>query len=350
MEFLVSRQARDRFQFDQSLFSLDGNVLFANFNASRLFANKINQQLDLVNFPETGVKAGQINALGLLDEILHHVIELYRRQKNPHAMQEALAWLQNHLGSASVERLLVDILTHFPPIAVYRSELSLEEYLESETDGVSNRLAALEYLLLLWVANKNPALEPYRFLFPDDELAVSAVYTHSIEQLHAFFETQPAFGPDQQNLIDMLRSPAIAVPHSLYGQLEYIRTRWLELLGGFLYPLLSSLDLIREEEKIAFFAPGVVGIPIYAAAGDQERFSRDRVWMPHLVLIAKNTHVWLDQLAKKYRRSITRLDQIPDEELDTLAQWGINGLWLIGLWERSQASARIKQMMGNPAA
>ena len=72
--------------------------------------------------------------------------------------------------------------------------------------------------------------------------------------------------------------------------------------------------------------------------------------MPRLVLIAKNTYVWLDQLVKKYQRAITRLDQIPDEELDQLARWGFTGLWLIGLWERSRASARIKQMMGNPEA
>jgi glycosidase len=60
--------------------------------------------------------------------------------------------------------------------------------------------------------------------------------------------------------------------------------------------------------------------------------------------------VWLDQLSKKYQRSITRLDQIPDEELDQLRRWGFTGLWLIGLWERSRASQRIKQMMGNPEA
>ena len=45
---------------------------------------------------------------------------------------------------------------------------------------------------------------------------------------------------------------------------------------------------------------------------------------------------------------ITRLDQIPDEELDRLAAWGFTGLWLIGLWERSRASRRIKQLCGNP--
>ena len=72
--------------------------------------------------------------------------------------------------------------------------------------------------------------------------------------------------------------------------------------------------------------------------------------MPRLVLMAKNTYVWLDQLSQQYKRQITRLDQIPDEELEKLARWGFTGLWLIGLWERSRASARIKQMMGNPEA
>ena len=32
------------------------------------------------------------------------------------------------------------------------------------------------------------------------------------------------------------------------------------------------------------------------------------------------------------------------------AQWGFTGLWLIGLWERSPASKRIKQLRGNPDA
>ena len=83
---------------------------------------------------------------------------------------------------------------------------------------------------------------------------------------------------------------------------------------------------------------------------DEENFSLDREWMPSLVLIAKNAFVWLDQLTKKYQRPIHKLDQIPDEELDDLKARGFSGLWLIGLWERSQSSARIKQLCGNPDA
>jgi glycosidase len=72
--------------------------------------------------------------------------------------------------------------------------------------------------------------------------------------------------------------------------------------------------------------------------------------MPSVVMMAKNSYVWLYQLSRKYGRAITRLDEIPDEELDFLAGAGFTGLWLIGLWQRSKASERIKKLCGNPEA
>ena len=66
--------------------------------------------------------------------------------------------------------------------------------------------------------------------------------------------------------------------------------------------------------------------------------------------MAKNVSVWLHQLSRKYHRSIYRLDQIPDEELNLLAQWGFTGLWLIGVWERSLASKKIKELLGDSDA
>jgi glycosidase len=83
---------------------------------------------------------------------------------------------------------------------------------------------------------------------------------------------------------------------------------------------------------------------------EAERFSPDQAWMPRVVMIAKNAYVWLDQLSRRLGRELRHLDQVPDEELDRLASWGFTGLWLIGLWERSAASKRIKQMCGNPEA
>jgi glycosidase len=358
MEFHVSRQARERYQFDQSLFSLSGNVIFANLRAARAFAQKINQKRDVVHFPEQSIRAGELNAMGLIDEILHLVVGIYRQERSPQMLEGALAWVKERVGSREVERALVEFATQFPPVSVYSGKQSLAEYLEGETEGIPNQQVLLEEMLMLWLENKNPAFDPFEEFFNDEVLSAESVYPHIMAELHRFFDTQPSFGPQQQNLIDMLRSPAVAVPYSLAGQIEYIRTNWSELLGRYLSALLgrllTSLDLIREEEmQRGMGGPGPVPVPVYDAAMrefEAENFSPDREWMPRLVLIAKNTYVWLDQLSKEYGRTIDRLDLIPDEELQKLGSWGITGLWLIGLWERSRASARIKQLMGNPEA
>ena len=351
MEFHISRQARDRYQFDEALYSLNGNTILANFHAVRVFAQKMNDKRDLIRFPEQAVKAGQINALGLIDEVLHYVVGLYRRQKAPQVMARAVDWLAEKMGRQALDQVLLQFVDQFPPLAVYRREIDPGTYLAGETDSVPHRQIALEELIMLWLSNANPAFSPFLELFDDADLEKQTAYRQIMTELHQFFDTQPPFGPENQNLLDMLRSPALAVPHSLPGQLGYIRERWAALLGRYLYRLLGGLDLIREEEKARFVGPGPARpFELAGIEAEAERYSQDRDWMPRLVLLAKSTYVWLDQLSKKYGRSITRLDQIPDEELDTLARRGFTGLWLIGLWERSQASQRIKQLCGNPDA
>lgn len=350
-DFHISRKARDQYQFDQSLFSLNGNVVLGNFYATRVFAQKMNQKRDLLRQPELAIKAGQLNAMGLIDEILHYVVQMYREQINADAMKQALTSLERELGKETVQKVLHKFTTDFPPVEVYQKKMTVEEYLQGETNGDSNRQIALEELLALWLENMNPAFFPFNELFDDSELEKRTGYRIIIEKVQKFFEIQDFFGPENENLIDMLRSPAIAVPDSLTGQLEYIRTKWGAFLGRFLYRLLGGLDLIREEEKMRGLGPAPMEVAQFLGAEEEiERYSQDRDWMPRLVMIAKSTYVWLDQLSKKYKRSITRLDQIPDEELDRLEKWGFSGLWLIGLWERSRASRRIKQLCGNPEA
>ncbi len=121
-EFHISRQARDHYQFDELIFGQAGNVIFANFHAARVFATKINQKRDVINFPENVVRAGQINAMGLIDEILHMVVQLYRQQIKSQVMQEALDWIMGMLGKEEVDHTLLQFIQEFPPIAVYRKE------------------------------------------------------------------------------------------------------------------------------------------------------------------------------------------------------------------------------------
>ncbi len=359
MEFHVSRAARDRYRFDESFFSLSGNVILPNFAATRRFAQRMNEARDLAAAPEQAILAGQLNAMGLIDEILHHVVGLYREQVDPTVIARALESLQRRLGTDALDGVLAAFVEEFPTVAVYRGRASPAGHLEGATDGVPNREIALEELLLLWLANENPAFAPFAELFDDTSLERTGAYRRLIAELEAFFAAEPPFGPDRQPLVTMLRSPALAEPTSLPGQLRYIRERWGLLLERFLDRLVVSLDVLSEEERARWWrfhrgagdgrgageAPGLAGLEL-----EPERFSLDRDWMPRLVLMAKNAYVWLDQLARRYGREIRTLDAIPDEELDGLARRGISGLWLIGLWERSRASALIKQLRGNPEA
>ena len=40
-EFHISRKARQKYQFDEALFALDGNVVLADFAAARRFAESM---------------------------------------------------------------------------------------------------------------------------------------------------------------------------------------------------------------------------------------------------------------------------------------------------------------------
>ena len=351
MEFHVSRQARDYYQFDQSLYALNGNVIFANFYGARIFAEKMNQKRDLVRFPEQAVRAGQINAMGLIDEILHYVVSQFCQQVNPAVIGEAESWLVEKIGKNEIDQVLSIFADQFPPLSVYRREMEIENYLQDETNGVPNRQILIEELLMLWLANMNPAFSPHLELFEDTSLEKDTAYLEIIASLKDFFETQPKFGPQNLDLVEMLRSPALAEPHSLSRQLEYMRRNWSYLLGDYIFRLLRGLDLVSEEEKDVFLGPGPSRVYDFSGLDlEIERFSPDSDWMPSVVIIAKNIFVWLDQLSKKYQAPIQRLDQVPDEELDILAGWGFKGLWLIGLWERSAASKQIKQLRGNSEA
>ncbi len=351
MEFHVCRAARDEHGFDDTLFALRGNVIFTNFHAARVFAQKLNSKVNPLVHPERYVKAGKLNAMGLIDEILHYVAALYRERVSPSAFTSLLDTFEKKLGVRKTETLLRAFVDRFPPAAVYSGRMSTEEYLKGSEGGESNRSLAIEELMMLTLANANPAFGPFKRLFDDSELAVASCYLEAVELMKEHFAKLPGFGPDTLNLWDLLRSPAVAEPFSLNGQLEFLRKRWGLLIGEYLIRLLSSMDMVKEEEKPVFSGPGPTRAYVYSELEHEyERFSPDKDWMPRVVLMAKSTLVWLSQLSRKYERTIDRLDLVPDEELDEMAQRGFTGLWLIGLWERSWTSKEIKRRSGNPEA
>ncbi len=363
-ELHVRREARARYGVDTALFTLSGNAILSDLRAVRALAAAMTAERRATGATDPTVTAGSLNAMGLIDEILHAVVAVYREHEDPEAVDDALDHLDEVLGTAATDEVLLRFTTGFPPLAVHLGELTPEAYLAGETEGIPNREVALEELAACWLENANPAFAPYRELFDDRDLAAATAYDPVIDELGRFFAGRAPFGPDQQDLVTMLRAPALAEPGSLVGQLRWIRAHWGSFLatylgerfGALMDRLVTGLDVVAEEERALWMrhhpGPGGGGTGHAPSFGgldaEPERFSVDRDWMPRVVIMAKSTYVWLDQLSRTYGRDIRRLDQVPDEELDRLARWGFTGLWLIGLWERSRASRRHQAVARQP--
>ncbi|MCR5124318.1 MAG: alpha-amylase [Treponema sp.] len=366
-EFHISRAVRDACNFPQELYQSSGNVILANIGAVRSFALKFNKYL--VSQNQVQVSAGTLNAMGLLDEIFHLACYVYRRQRYPNAFKELLSDLKASLGDDKIESLLVQFCTEFPPTCVYKGECTVEEYLNTEmterkTGRVrTNREQTLEEMVMLHMANENPAFKPFSIMFDESNLKENETYNKAWKQIQAFFKKLPYFGTFGHDLISFLREPILFAPENLQEQLDYVRVHWAELFipgegegeDYWLKRLFGGIDILSEEWKPEWH-PTNGGSPDMSPPNydylmrEYERFSADSDWMPKVVLMAKTVLVWLFQLSKKYNREIRRLDQIPDEELDILRDEGFTALWLIGIWERSSASQRIKQICGNPEA
>ncbi|MGA7315137.1 MAG: alpha-amylase family glycosyl hydrolase [Silvibacterium sp.] len=383
MEFHISRAIREKLNTDGLLFSYTGNVIFANLAASRKLASQLNDARGTAADPAKIVNAGALFAMGMIDELNHALVARYRMEIDPSVLSEAIRWFAARIEPANLERLLLIFVEQFPGVAVYQGKQTAAKWLNGTTEGLSNREATLEELMLLWLANMNPAFAPFRELFEDKDLARQTLYKNVTEALPDYLGTRPPLAPEVGSLFEALRAPMLASPDSLTGQLDFIREKWSKYLGEDLRRVLLAIDVLREEDLaiwMRFHPPGPDryrhGVPGWGGEGfvgdefvgfdedfagprrryaadyqaplhEYEAFSADQAWMPNVVLIAKSTYVWLEQLSKKYGRHIHRLNHIPDEELRLLADRGITGLWLIGLWERSIASRTIKRLRGH---
>ncbi len=373
MEFHISQAARERYEVEDTLFSFTGNVIFADAAASRRLAYQMNTVRETSDNPELVVNPGALFAMGLLDEITHVLFAQYRTQVDPLVVSDALKWFSAKVGATKLKELLLAFVEKFPGIDVYKGKQTAIEWLAGSTNGYPNRHAAFEELVLLWLANKNPAFVPFKELFDETNLVSTQTYTAVTEQLRDYFATRPPADPDYPNLIDMMRAPALVAPDSIGGQLEFIRRKWTARIGEIARKLILASDVLKEEDIaiwMRFHPPSEAAeaarrrrdqsnaprdhrgeaLEFGGQQNEYERFSPDQDWMPNTVLIAKSTYVWLDQLSKRYGRHIHRLDQIPDDELSTLSHRGFNALWLIGVWERSKASQTIKRLCGNAEA
>src|SRR6202046_4758268 len=248
MEFHVSREARDRYEFNQTLFAFSGNVVFANLGASREFAHRMNERRGADKDFSKTIQPGALYAMGLIDEMSHALVAYYRQRVDPKVMAEALQWFDTRLGKEELDKTILAFIERFPTADVYRKEKTPEEWLAGQSDGIAHRAVAFEEVMLLWLANANPAFKPFSELFADQSLTAVPRYQQITAGLRDFFSTRPPLGRKKLNLIDMLRGPALASPDSLSGQIAYIVEHWEEFIGDSLKRLLVAIDVLKEEE------------------------------------------------------------------------------------------------------
>jgi glycosidase len=257
------------------------------------------------------------------------------------------------IHSAKGEQALPELSTAYQAyLECYPGEaLSLANEPGMATAAIQARQTLLADLFFLDALSQNPATESFKDLLDDSDLASRLDYRSLIMK---FAEQVEPLREHGKSLPELLRRPAEENPHNLAEQISYIIKNWSAWLPQEVVTKMQIAIALTEEENRAYLpGPGPSPMPLFGEGDGSDAaaaFTADTDWMTTSVLLAKSIYIWLDQLSSHYQRSITTLADIPEEELVSLANRGFNALWLIGIWERSSASKRIKQLCGNPEA
>ncbi len=357
--FYINREARDLFHLsDPEALTLPTDRKAALKQAEAL-TEAINRRLLLLKGSDAKpLLPAQFHGMKLLHEVYHHLLT-----KSSGVSASAIAYVEQDASLWHTKEFLNGFLEQFPTHELYRTGRSAAEYLQSAPRLVDT----VEESYLVWLNNQNPALGQFEELISDGRLRSSSTYPHLISAMRRAMAAAGPVGSGDEDLADLLSRPMRHAPGSLLDQLRYIRLHWGELLEDSPWwgLLEDAIVLIEDEDRYLFFEKLAEGgglahggmyekeahVPSFASLADAPaRYSHDSSWMPEVVMIAKSTYVWLDQLSRQYGYPVRRLQDIPDRELDLLAERGFTALWLIGLWERSHASQMIKQIQGNPEA
>ena len=320
------------------------------------------------------VHAAELNLYASLQKALRYLIDSVAHAPESSILVNALktgGFEPSGKGLQTTARRFVEL---FPPAPILLDKVKPADWLADSLGSPKRTHPLLREMLLLRLAAANPAIDSFRELVDDRALAASSHYSTIVQIFDQSLKDGPILSEKGCTLIEALMAAIMASPNSLAGQVSYLREQWHDILPPeLLQDVEMALDILQEEQRERGGGgggnPGDTPVLKFGREGDAlshshgtdavfhgfdypayEAFSSDADWMSHVVLMAKMVYVWLDQLSRSYGYAITRLDQVPDAELDRLATRGFSGLWLIGLWERSPASQQIKQLCGNPDA
>ena len=377
----LARTARRRHGLEP-IVGRDGTLDAADAGAARRIAARLTAARDAAGGP--AVSGGEVAALAAMDAVLHRLID-QERQSGRADLGAAIQAVGSSLGPAALAEVDKAWRGQFRDDG--RRATGAEATGQATTSGepkVSEPSPdLLAEVLVLAALNEDPAATGVRELVDDRPLRDRTQYVAVLDATERQLggrgtpgagggrgrggkasPARPAAPSATGDTEDLplparLREPMLRAPGSLAAQLRWVREHWASLIKGdraLARRIDLALDVLAEEARAMelraagahFGGPVAVETPDYRGLdADAVAFSTDTDWMPRVVLMAKSTYVWLEQLAARFERPVTTLADVPDEELDRLAGLGVTGLWLIGLWQRSSASAEIKRRRGD---
>ncbi len=361
VSFRISNKSLIKYKLDKIIFSKE----YSQSNLLREVAFRINE----VATDEKKIGVGFLYSVNLLTEIYKYVFSDFREKRYPNIFKEEFDYTLKSMGAENIVPFLNDFILTFPPEDIFYNKIKPEEYIWNKSKGMYKYEVELQEALILFLQNSNFALNPLSELIGIDNLSNKDLFFQYANTAKLFFQSKPTV-KNNLDLISFLLEPIKKYPDNLQNQLQFINENWKDIIGDkFEREFLTSADLLREDvitsdsgtpppTFVPVYKSEVSGAPIGKAGFDllsessssyseEENFTPDTNWMPKVVMIAKNTYVWLAQLSEKYGENINSLDKVPDAELEELQAEGINSLWLIGVWERSEASKLIKHIRGN---
>lgn len=339
-DFRIALKTRQDINYQEPVFAINEDLSLL-YEEAKILAHTYNKKQKKAE-RESYISAANLHAAGILHLLYQNVVTQYLFEQDQDFFTRLTPQItRNH----SSHEVLIFFAREFPSPILHTQQPTAPYLMEETARGFFIHHVMLENPALLRAVK--PFVKPEGIQFPAASVAVSAL-------MGGYTKSTPRIGEHDEDLFSFLTNPAKTYPDSLIDQINYILRHWKEILPGYLKTyLLRALDYIQEEEKPRFAGggPGPITVPAYGSGTlEYEAYSADQNWMPNVVMLAKSTLVWLDQLSRSYGSKIETLDQIPDHELDLIAQRGFTGLWLIGLWERSAASKRIKNLSGNAEA
>ena len=342
-DFRISVRTRTEMDFFPVLFPSDSD-LGALYKQATEIAYFYNSKVKAKGGNDW-VSAGKLHATAVLYQLYQSVLSRYLNDSEPDFFTRLTALInKNH----AAQEVLAFYMKEFPSPLLVQQSLPLDYFYEESLRGYFLHQVMQENPALIQAAK--PFLAPEGLTFPQASQAVTAL-------LGGYTKASAVMGSSDSDIFSFLTRPAKLYPDSLLDQISYILEAWADLIPQSLKTmLLRAIDFVQEEDKPHFPPVGGGGSPAMAVPDysifdhEYEAFTADRNWMPNVIMLAKSTLVWLDQLSKEYGYPIDTLDKIPDQELEKLSSRGITALWLIGLWERSLASKKIKNLCGNPDA